>query len=172
MVFYTDAQYWHSLKTDEERNCDDWDVDMSIYYKDGRPDLDSSQIKEMNNEHKIKNGTIQTKSVFRKRKPETFIQNTLAMKKTNDKIISEKKTNLSVLSFVKSTGCVVGESSRKPRKKEPEKFKGNEFSLKIMKQQGWKDGFGLGAKNEGIAKALDGTTAGQTNRAGFGYKDN
>ena len=24
LVFYTDAQYWHAKKADEERNCDDW----------------------------------------------------------------------------------------------------------------------------------------------------
>ena len=92
MVFYTDAQYWHSLKSDEERNCDDWDVDMSIYYKDGRPDLDSLHIMEMNNEHKMKNGTSESKSVFKKRKVETVIQNKLAMKNGKDKIIHTKNS--------------------------------------------------------------------------------
>ena len=62
LVFYTDAQYWHSFKSDEERNCDDWDVDMSIYYKDARPDLDSAQLMEMKEETDRRKGKSKTQS--------------------------------------------------------------------------------------------------------------
>ena len=171
MVFYTDAQYWHSLKSDEERNCDDWDVDMSIYYKDGRPDLDSLHIMEMNNEHKMKNGTSESKSVFKKRKVETVIQNKLAMKNGKDKIIHTKNICIPVLPFVKGTGFDKGESLKKLKRKDPKKFEGNDFSRKMMEQQGWKEGLGLGANNKGIVSALDGAADGQTDRAGLGYKE-
>ena len=172
MVFYTDAQYWHSFKTDEERNCDDWDVDMSVYYKDSRPDRDSLHIMEMNDEHKTKNGTIEAKSVFRKRKPKTVIQNTLAMKKSSTyKPNASKHMGLPILSFVKEMGGDLGETTKKRKTKDKDDFKGNDFSRKMMKKHGWKEGLGLGARNRGIVRALDGETDGQTSRAGLGYKE-
>ena len=44
------------------------------------------------------------------------------------------------------------------------------LSQKIMKKHGWSQGQGLGANNEGIAKALDGEIDGQIHRGGLGYK--
>ena len=144
---------------------------MSIYYKDGRPDQDSLHIMEMNDEHKIKNGTLKSKSVFKKRKIETVIQNKLAMKNGKDKIIHTKNICIPVLPFVKSNGFDKGESSKKLKRKDPKKFEGNDFSCKVMEQQGWKEGLGLGANNKGIVSALDGAADGQTDRAGLGYKE-
>ena len=170
-MFYTDAQYWHSFKTDEERNCDDWDVDMSIYYKDARPDQDAMHIKEMNNEHKIKDGTMKSDSVFKKRKIETVIENKLAMKKGTRKTSPSKSRCIPILPFVKSTGNEDRELTKKPKVKLKAKFESNDFSRKMMEQQGWKEGLGLGIKNKGIVTALDGALDGQTNRAGLGYKE-
>ena len=79
-MFYTDAQYWASLKSDEERNCDDWDVDMTVYYKDGNPDMDSVQMREMREQKEFERGTY-NKSVFRKRATKTVIRNELALVK-------------------------------------------------------------------------------------------
>ena len=145
---------------------------MSIYYKDSRPDLDSLHLMEMNEEHKTKDGKTEAKSVFRKRKPKTVIQNTLAMKKSGtDKSSTSNRRGPPILSFVKEMGVDVKETSKKRKTKEKEKFKGNEFSRKMMKKQGWEEGLGLGVKNRGIASAIDGETDGQTTRAGLGYKE-
>ena len=50
-----------------------------------------------------------------------------------------------------------------------EKFSGNAFSRKIMAQQGWKSGQGLGADSSGITDPVD--TRGQMTRAGLGYNE-
>ena len=171
-MFYTDAQYWHSLKSDEERNCDDWDVDMSIYYRDARPDLDSAQLLEMKEELDAKTGTVKHKSVFKKRRHKTYIRNELALKvgKVNQTDIT-KTLNVPFPVFVKDSGSsVVGSSKKKiPRKKE--EFAGNEFALKQMQKHGWEKGQGLGINNRGIKMALDGKIDGQTTRAGLGYRE-
>ena len=49
------------------------------------------------------------------------------------------------------------------------RFSGNSFSRKMMAQQGWKAGQGLGAKASGIKDPVD--TRGQMTRAGLGYKE-
>ena len=103
LVFYTDAQYWASLKSDEERNCDDWDVDMSTYYKDGKPDLDGSHLMEMREQDNLKQGISKQKSVFKKRIPKTFIRNELALVKNSSLSTNtsarKKKFNASFLTF-------------------------------------------------------------------------
>ena len=172
LVFYTDAQYWHSLKSDEERNCDDWDVDMSIYYRDARPEFDSAQLLEMKEELDAKAGSSKHKSVFKKRRQKTFIRNELALKSGKINQTGVPKTlKVHFPVFVKDSGrCVVGSSKKKfPRKKE--EFAGNEFALKQMQKHGWEKGQGLGINNRGIKTALDGKTDGQTNRAGLGYRE-
>lgn len=172
LVFYTDAQYWHSLKSDEERNCDDWDVDMSIHYRDARPDLDSAQLLEMKEENDLRTGSSKQKSVFKKRWPKTYIRNELAVKsgKVNQTDVT-KTFKVPFPLFVKDSGSsVVGSSKKKcPRKKD--EFAGNEFARKQMQKHGWEKGQGLGINNRGIKRALDGETDGQTDRAGLGYKE-
>ena len=172
LVFYTDAQYWHSLKSDEERNCDDWDVDMSIYYRDARPDLDSTQLMEMKEEHDAREGSSNHKSVFKKRIPKTYIRNELALKsgKVNHTDVTKTST-VHFPVFVKDSGHNIMSSSKKkvPRKKED--FEGNEFALKQMQKHGWQKGQGLGINNRGIKMALDGEIDGQRSRAGLGYRE-
>ena len=174
LVFYTDAQYWSSLKTDEERNCDDWDIDMSVYYKDNHPDLDSTQLKQMRDEINTKQGISNTKSVFKKRTPKTFIRNDLAINKSSKRdnpTVSKNNLSVPFPLFVKETGSDFVESSKtKTRKREKHEFLGNEFVQKVMKKHGWTKGQGLGAKSGGIKEAIDGEIDGQIHRAGFGYK--
>jgi len=50
-----------------------------------------------------------------------------------------------------------------------EKFSGNAFTRKIMRQQGWKSGQGLGADCSGITDPVD--TRGQMTRTGLGYTE-
>ena len=176
LVFYTDAQYWASLKSDEERNCDDWDVDMSTYYKDGKPDLDGSHLMEMREQDNLKQGISKQKSVFKKRIPKTFIRNELALVKNSslrtNTSAPKKKFNASFLTFVKGSGDTASASSgSKKIKKDKDSFIANQFAQKVMEKHGWKKGLGLGAKNSGIKNAIDGEVEGQSHRAGFGYKE-
>ena len=41
-------------------------------------------------------------------------------------------------------------------KKDKDSFIANQFAQKEMEKHGWKKGLGLGAKNSGIKKAIDG----------------
>ena len=144
---------------------------MSIYYKDSRPDLDSSQLREMREERDARQGTNKSKSVFKKRAPKTFIRNELALKSllkgNSDK---EKTLNIPFPLFVKETGNVIKENHNKKTKPGTEKLIVNEFARKQMEKHGWKEGQGLGAKNGGIVKAIDGEIDGQMDRSGLGYK--
>lgn len=65
LVFYTDAQFWHSFKSDEERNCDDWDVDMSVYDGgDGGGDRDAIEMRQMRQERKLRKGSSVRSAFF------------------------------------------------------------------------------------------------------------
>jgi len=70
--FYTDAQYWKSLEGDfDERNTDDWDVDMSVYYeKETSHDKDAVDVVQMRRSDFFRQGKHQ-ESVFRKKKGPT-----------------------------------------------------------------------------------------------------
>jgi len=67
--FYTDAQYWKSLEGDfDERNTDDWDVDMSVYYeKNTSHDKDAVDALQMRRSDFFRQGKHE-ESVFKKRK--------------------------------------------------------------------------------------------------------
>jgi len=67
--FYTDAQHWKSLEGDfDERNTDDWDVDMSVYYeKDTSHDKDATDAYEMRRSDFFRDGS-HTESVFHKKR--------------------------------------------------------------------------------------------------------
>ena len=68
LVFYTDAQYWHMQKEDDERNVDDWDVDTSIYYDEtGGGDMDAKQARDMRLSDDLRDGKVAV-SLFRKPK--------------------------------------------------------------------------------------------------------
>jgi len=65
--FYTDAQYWKSMKGDfDEQNTDDWDVDMSVYYdKDATHDKDAVDSLDMRQSDFLRQGK-HVQSVFKK----------------------------------------------------------------------------------------------------------
>eukprot|EP00092_Neocalanus_flemingeri_P023174 GFUD01025129.1.p1 GENE.GFUD01025129.1~~GFUD01025129.1.p1 ORF type:complete len:528 (+),score=179.43 GFUD01025129.1:79-1662(+) len=67
--FYTDAQYWKSLEGDfDERNTDDWDVDMSVYYeKNTSHDKDANDAYQMRRSDFFRQGKHE-ESAFKKKK--------------------------------------------------------------------------------------------------------
>ena len=140
--FYTDAQYWKSLEGDfDERNTDDWDVDMSVYYeKDTSHDKDTLDTVEMRRSDFFRQGKHQ-ESVFKKRKE----KNPNLRKERRE--FKDDDTIGSFEVFTKGVGS------------------------KIMTSSGWKTGEGLGKNRKGISTPIIGEEEGQMTRdkSGFGY---
>jgi len=167
LVFYTDAQFWHAQLDPEERNTDDWDVDTSVYYGGTDSDRDSRDMRDMNLPQDDR-----CQSVFTKRKmdPEK------SGKKHHRYHPSPQKAGHSSYnnkSSSRNSPAAGNKSSnvgfKKPKTQISGRFAGNSFSRKLMAQQGWKAGQGLGVRSSGITDPVD--TRGQMTRAGLGYKE-
>ena len=174
-MFYTDAQFWHSQLDPEERNTDDWDMDTSVYYGGSDPDKDSRDMRDMNLPQ-----SDRLQSVFTKRKKKD-VSATDSFKRHQNTAQSSSSVGTRNLhkNFMKETGSKTTPAppvQKQGQFKKPKgpttqttRFSGNSFSRKMMAQQGWKAGQGLGAKASGIKDPVD--TRGQMTRAGLGYKE-
>jgi len=140
--FYTDAQYWKSLEGDfDERNTDDWDVDMSVYYeKDTTHDKDTLDTVEMRRSDFFRQGKHQ-ESVFKKRREKNPNHRNERRKSNCEETIG------SFEAFTKGVGS------------------------KIMSSTGWKTGEGLGKDRKGMSTPIIGEEEGQMSRdkSGLGY---
>jgi len=116
--FYTDAQYWKSLEGDfDERNTDDWDVDMSVYYeKDTTHDKDTQDTVEMRRSDFFRQGKHQ-ESVFKKSKDTRQKKKRRTESDLDDKIGSfEVFTKGFGSKILASSGWKAGEGLGKNRK--------------------------------------------------------
>ncbi|XP_023329281.1 G patch domain-containing protein 3 isoform X3 [Eurytemora carolleeae] len=148
--FYTDAQYWKAQEGDfDEQTTDDWDVDMSVYYeKNTVHDMDAVDRYDMRRSEFLRAGK-HSESVFKKREnPQTSKPG--PSRPTTSRGQHRRGLKRQIGDFEVYTIGVGG---------------------RIMKEAGWKEGMGLGAKNSGIPTAIDGEEDGQGtwNKRGLGY---
>jgi len=125
----------------DERNTDDWDVDMSVYYeKDTTHDKDALDAYQMRRSDFFRGGKHE-ESVFKKRKV-----NKMERKR---RFISDKDNDHKIGSFEVFT-------------------KG--FGGKIMSKSGWKAGEGLGKDRSGISTPIgEDEGQGPRDKTGIGY---
>jgi hypothetical protein len=68
IVWYTDAQYWDELEgTEEEKDVDDWDVDMGVYYDSQGGDKDARDMATMRRDVMRRDGQLGTDDSFEAR---------------------------------------------------------------------------------------------------------
>ncbi len=139
LVFYTDAQVWKEMEGDfDERTTDDWDVDMSVYYDDTE-----------RADKDARDGLDARRAMFRR---DGRTSESVFKKNNGDKVKVKRRT------VGPSKSGKIGEFERHTRG----------FGRKIMEEQGWKDGQGLGVpERSGMAEALE--NEGQVGKTGLGY---
>ncbi|ODM99158.1 G patch domain-containing protein 3 [Orchesella cincta] len=143
LVWYTDAQFWDQQRGNfDEKNTDDWDVDMEVYYEPGGGDKDSHDLMDIRRSQRIQNG-LETISVIK--------AGPSSQPYRRQKIKIDLGNN-------KKEG-VIGEFEKHTRG----------IGRKVMEKFGWKDGDGLGSTIKGIPDALEGEGQAPADKRGFGY---
>ncbi|CAL8089483.1 unnamed protein product [Orchesella dallaii] len=143
LVWYTDAQFWDQQRGNfDEKNTDDWDVDMEGYYEPGGGDKDFHDLMDIRRSQRIQKG-LETISVI---KAGPSSQKYRPQKIKIDLGSTRKEGN-------------IGEFEKHTRG----------IGRKVMEKCGWKDGDGLGSTIKGIPDALEGEGQGPGDKRGFGY---
>ncbi|KHJ46848.1 g-patch domain protein [Trichuris suis] len=149
LVFYTDAFHWSQQETDTDAKwADEWDVDMSVYYK--KPgdydvgDKDAKDMLEMRRSQRIANGQ-ESDSVFQQ--PNTSGE----FEKKVRPVRREDESSDFFGSFEKHTKGI---------------------GRRLLQKHGWKEGTALGRRGTSVPVAIDMMLTAQSPREklGVGYR--
>ncbi|KRY82388.1 G patch domain-containing protein 3 [Trichinella pseudospiralis] len=160
LVFNTDAFQRSQAENDtDEKWADQWDIDMSAYYAEGREEYDSADKDakdslEIRRMAMIQSGQL-SDSVFKKPNQKETV-NSNRNKNSKKSAIEESLDRMKESEFGAFEKYTKG------------------IGLKLLRKQGWKEGSGLGKTGQGSAlpvalEMLENAQAGKE-KAGFAYR--